>query len=74
MRRLGRVLASMGLALGIITGLSLVIPAQSLGLPFIVGLALVKLAFASSLALIAAGAVMQRAALRRAEPPRELPR
>jgi len=74
MRRFGRLLAALGLALGIATGLSVLVPAGVLRLPWVVGLALVKLAFASSLALIAAGAVLQRAALRRADQPRELPR
>jgi len=73
MRRFGRLLAYLGLALGLVTGLSIFLPVRVTGVPFVFGVALVKLAFASSLALIGAGAVMQRAAIKSAARDRQLP-
>jgi hypothetical protein len=72
-RRFGRLLAYLGLALGLVTGLSIFLPVRVTGLPLIVGFGLVKLAFVSSLALIGAGAFVERAAIKSAEHDRQLP-
>jgi hypothetical protein len=72
MRTFGRILAYVGLALGLVTGLSIFLPVRVVGVPFLVGVALVKLAFASSLALIGAGALVERAAIKSAARERQL--
>jgi hypothetical protein len=72
MRTFGRILAYVGLALGLVTGLSIILPVRVVGVPFLVGVALVKLAFASSLALIGAGALVERAAIKSAARERQL--
>jgi hypothetical protein len=72
MRRFGRLLAYLGLALGLVTGLSIFLPVRVTGVPLIVGFGLVKLAFVSSLALIGAGAFVERAAIKSAERDRQL--
>jgi hypothetical protein len=72
MRTFGRILAYVGLALGLVTGLSIFLPVRVVGVSFLVGVALVKLAFASSLALIGAGALVERAAIKSAARDRRL--
>jgi hypothetical protein len=67
MRRLGQALALLGLALGGAVGLGIMFAPDMVGLSWLIAVGLVKLAFASSLGLIAGGAVLQRIANRSEE-------
>lgn len=66
MRRLGKVLAALGLALGALAGLAMTVPLHLHGWSWLLAVGVIKLVFAGSLGLIGTGAVLQRLA-RRAE-------
>ena len=65
MRRLGQLLALLGLGLGGALCAGLYLPVHLAGLRWLIAVGLVKLGFASSLGLMAGGAVLQRIANRR---------
>ena len=65
MRRFGQFLASLGLLLGVLIGLSLFAPLTFTGWSWLVAVGMVKLSLLSSVGLIAGGAFLQRFAHRR---------
>jgi hypothetical protein len=67
MRRFGRFLAVLGLLLGGAAALALALPIHITGISWLIAAGLVKLTFASSLGLIAGGAVFQRIGKRNEE-------
>jgi hypothetical protein len=67
-RRVGQFLSYVGLAIGGLLGLSMLVHVQVEGLPWLFAVGMAKLTFAVSIGLIGAGAVIQRIALRAAEP------
>jgi hypothetical protein len=76
MRRFGQFLSYLGVVIGGLLGLSLLVHIQVEGLPWLFAIEMAKLTFAVSIGLIAAGAVVQRIALRAAmlsqlPPPRD---
>jgi len=73
MRRFGRLLAILGLALGAAAGLGVILPAGVFGLSWLVGVGMVKLAIVSALALIAGGAIVERTAIKAEEREQRLP-
>ena len=64
MRLLGRVLSLLGLGIGVLTGLSLLVPSGFTGLSWLIAVGMVKLSFAASIGLIGAGAVVTKIARR----------
>ena len=66
MRRLGQLLAILGLLLGTFVGLSLFLPLTLSGWAWLIAAGMVKLSFLSAVGLIAGGAVLQRLAKRQA--------
>lgn len=74
MRRAGKFLSVVGLGVGILTGVSLLLPVGTFGLSFLAAVGLVKLAFLSAIGLIAGGAIVQRMAQRIAARDRPLSR
>jgi len=67
MRRLGQVLAFLGLLIGGATAIALTLPVHLAGIAWLVAVGLVKLTFVASFGLIAGGAVLQRIAGRNEE-------
>ena len=64
MRRFGQFLALVGLLVGGAAALALSVPMHIGGISWLIAVGLVKLTFATSLGLIAGGAVFQRIAKR----------
>ena len=64
MRQLGRILAGLGLCVGIILGVAMMLPIHLVGVGWLIGVGLAKLTFLGSLGMIGAGAVLQRIANR----------
>ena len=73
MRRIGQLLAGLGVALGCVVGLGTLLPVHLTGLSWLLAVGMAKLAFGSALGLIAGGAVLQRLANRAAEREQLLP-
>lgn len=67
MRRLGKVLAALGLAVGCLAGLAISLPVHLHGWSWLLAVGIIKLVFAGSLGLIGTGAVLQRLARRSEE-------
>ena len=64
MKRLGQFFLTLGLVVGIGTAAALWLPWQLSGFAWLLGVGVTKLAFAGSLGLMGAGAVMRRLAAR----------
>jgi hypothetical protein len=64
MRPLGKLLAGLGLTVGILLGVALMFPGHLGGINWLIAVGLAKLTFIGSLGLIGAGAVLQRLANR----------
>jgi HAMP domain-containing protein len=60
MRRLGQLLAALGLVVGGVLGLAMSVPLHLAGISWLIAVGLAKLTFAAALGLIAGGAVLQR--------------
>jgi hypothetical protein len=65
MKRLGQLLAAIGLVLGVLLGVGLLVPLHVNGLVWLAAVGGFKLVLASSLGLIAGGAALQRVARER---------
>jgi hypothetical protein len=63
-RMLGRLLAGLGVIVGLALGLALLVPVKLAGISWLIAVGLAKLTLAASLGLIGAGAVVRRIAAR----------
>ncbi len=64
MKKIGRALMAVGVAVGAAAGLWVALGPEAFGQSWIIGVALIKLTLAASLGLIAAGAIALRMGLR----------
>jgi protein-S-isoprenylcysteine O-methyltransferase Ste14 len=67
MRRFGQLLAVLGLLIGGAAAIAIIFPVHLVGISWLIAVGLIKLTFATSLGLIAGGAVLQRIARRTEE-------